>query len=194
MTKDRILFEVEYGETLKQLVALIEARKKLSAAERPMRQALVSAMKKYGLDVFVNESVQVKFIPEKDEGVVLDVEALKKSCPGLYESLVTKYPKKTNQADAYIRVTFPQAKCQVKKQEMVTYMDSRGWKYRVMRKQGDEKFKARYFNPSAAKPKWVPMSSQIWRNSMEEAQADLDAVARKENWQAVEGRGIEHDA
>ena len=67
---------------------------------------------------------------------------------------------------------------------MKEYMDSRGWRYRVM--QGlDGSWKARYRKPDAPGKKrpddagWHGVSALSWRKTAEEADQDLAAYANK---------------
>ena len=58
------------------------------------------------------------------------------------------------------------------------YEDHRGWRYKVM--QGlSNTFKARYHKPDRApNVGWKGVSALPWRESAEEAQADLDKWAK----------------
>lgn len=63
------------------------------------------------------------------------------------------------------------------------YIDSRGWKYKVMSGLGDNTFKARYQRPEKqGDVGWKALASVPWRGSREEAQADLDRLAEKKGW------------
>ena len=63
------------------------------------------------------------------------------------------------------------------------YIDSRGWKYQVMPGLGDNTFKARYQRPEKhGDAGWKGLASVPWRNSREEAQADLNRLAEKKGW------------
>jgi hypothetical protein len=66
-----------------------------------------------------------------------------------------------------------------------SYIDSRGWKYKVI---GGivSVFKARYLKPDTFK--WVCMRNLNWKNSFDEAQADLNRLAKKNNWNEVEDK------
>lgn len=61
-----------------------------------------------------------------------------------------------------------------------TYIDSRGWRYKVMQGLGDSNFKARYNKPG--KSGWKGMVSMEWRKSFDEAQSDLNVMAKKKGW------------
>lgn len=63
------------------------------------------------------------------------------------------------------------------------YIDSRGWKYQVMNSFVDNAYKARYQNPEkSGNVGWKGLASVPWRNTAEEAQADLDQLAEKKGW------------
>lgn len=69
-----------------------------------------------------------------------------------------------------------------------TYIDSRGWKYRVMSGLGENTFKARYQKPEKhGDTGWKGLASVPWRKSFDEAQADLNLLAEKKGWQAWNG-------
>lgn len=63
------------------------------------------------------------------------------------------------------------------------YIDSRGWKYQVMSGLGEGAFKARYQRPEKhGDVGWKGLAAVPWRGSREEAQADLDQLAKKKGW------------
>lgn len=61
-----------------------------------------------------------------------------------------------------------------------TYVDERGWKYKVMGGIGEDSFKARYQKPG--KEGWKCMSRMKWRNTFDEAQSDLNNMAKYKKW------------
>lgn len=66
------------------------------------------------------------------------------------------------------------------------YQDSRGWRYRVMGGIIDNRFKARYQRPEKrGDVGWKGLAAVPWRETREEAQADLDALAERKGWQEV---------
>ena len=64
------------------------------------------------------------------------------------------------------------------------YIDARGWKYQVMSGIGsDPVFKARYQRPEKqGDVGWKGLAAVPWRSSREEAQADLDRLAKEKGW------------
>lgn len=68
------------------------------------------------------------------------------------------------------------------------YIDSRGWKYRVMSGISADTYKARYQRPEKqGDVGWKGLAAVPWRTTREEAQADLDQLAEKKGWQVWHG-------
>lgn len=64
-----------------------------------------------------------------------------------------------------------------------TYTDSRGWKYRVMSGIGDNRYKGRYQKPE--NNGWKCMKNLEWRESFDEAQSDLNDLAKSKAWDVI---------
>lgn len=63
------------------------------------------------------------------------------------------------------------------------YTDSRGWKYQVMAGIAMDTYKARYQKDEKhGGTGWHCIRTLPWRNTMDEAQADLDQLAEKKGW------------
>lgn len=62
-----------------------------------------------------------------------------------------------------------------------TYRDARGWRYRVMPGLGGNTCKTRYCKPGTTS--WKCVATLPWRDSPEEAQADLDQLAARKGWE-----------
>ena len=63
------------------------------------------------------------------------------------------------------------------------YIDSRGQKYQVMGGIGLDTYKGRYQKADrSGSAYWHGIRSLPWRNTAEEAQADLDAMAQRKGW------------
>lgn len=60
------------------------------------------------------------------------------------------------------------------------YIDDRGWRYRVMGGLGESNYKARYQKPG--KTGWKCMARLEWRKSFDEAQSDLNMLAKAKGW------------
>lgn len=68
------------------------------------------------------------------------------------------------------------------------YIDSRGWKYQVMSGLGSDTYKARYQRPEKqGEDGWKGLATVPWRQTCEEAQADLDQLAAKKGWKEWQG-------
>lgn len=67
---------------------------------------------------------------------------------------------------------------------MIQYFDDRGWCYRVMPGIGLKTFKGRYCKPG--KDCFHCIAALPWRDSQEQAEADLAAYAAKKGWRRVE--------
>lgn len=66
------------------------------------------------------------------------------------------------------------------------YKDKRGWRYKVMPGIGPNAFKARYLRPEKdANSCWKCYAKLPWRNTFDEAQADLDGYAAEKGWTKV---------
>ncbi len=71
---------------------------------------------------------------------------------------------------------------------MRKYIDNRGWKYQVMSGLGENCFKARYQRPEKqGSIGWKGLASVPWRQTHEEAQADLDQLAMRKGWKEWNG-------
>lgn len=63
------------------------------------------------------------------------------------------------------------------------YIDGRGWKYMVLPGIVDGSYKARYQKDNKYGAfGWKCVAALPWRNTFEEAQADLDQMAVKKGW------------
>lgn len=92
-------------------------------------------------------------------------------CPNINEPEKTKCPPKPFNSDI--------TDCRFAK----TYKDSRGWRYKVMGGLGESNYKARYQKPG--KSGWKCMTNMEWRKSFDEAQIDLNAMAKLKGWNEV---------
>lgn len=68
------------------------------------------------------------------------------------------------------------------------YIDNRGWKYQVMSGIGPDTYKARYQKPEKhGSNGWKGVAAVPWRKTAEEAQADLDRLAKEKGWNEWNG-------
>lgn len=69
--------------------------------------------------------------------------------------------------------------------EKTVYIDSRGWRYKVMAGLGHDTFKPRYCKPG--KTEYHGCRNFDWRSRFADAQADLDAYAAAHGWKKIFG-------
>lgn len=68
------------------------------------------------------------------------------------------------------------------------YIDGRGWKYKVMSGIGENRFKTRYQKPEKnGDIGWKGLACVPWRGTFDEAQADLNGLARVRGWKEWDG-------
>ena len=68
---------------------------------------------------------------------------------------------------------------------MLEFRDRRGWGYRVMPGLADNTFKARYNKDPDKETGWKSMARLPWRKSFDEAQQDLNALAKDRGWTSL---------
>lgn len=64
-----------------------------------------------------------------------------------------------------------------------TYIDARGWRYKVMPGLGVNQYKGRYNKPD--KRGWHCIAKLPWRETSAEAELDLRAMAVRKGWLEV---------
>lgn len=69
--------------------------------------------------------------------------------------------------------------------EKTVYIDSRGWRYKVMANLGGDMFKPFYH--SLINNGYHPCRNFDWRSRFADAQADLDAYAAAHGWKKIFG-------
>lgn len=65
------------------------------------------------------------------------------------------------------------------------FRDERGWGYRVQPGLGDNNYKARYNKQPDKETGWKCMARLPWRTSFDEAQQDLNALAKDRGWTSL---------
>lgn len=65
-----------------------------------------------------------------------------------------------------------------------TFIDNRGWMYKVGSRIGSDAFKAKYKKPDKAS--WKCHGQVPWQDSFDKAQEDLNAYANKKGWMVYE--------
>lgn len=69
------------------------------------------------------------------------------------------------------------------------YIDARGWKYQVMSGIGENRYKARFQRrEKCGDSGWRGLGAVSWRETRDEAQADLDKLAEENGWKEWGGR------
>ena len=69
---------------------------------------------------------------------------------------------------------------------VMLYIDSRGWKYRVMPGLGGEQYKARYQKPGkSGDTGWHGVASLPWRSDRDAAEVDLYEYALEHGMQVI---------
>lgn len=70
-----------------------------------------------------------------------------------------------------------------------TYVDSRGWKYKVMSGIGDHTYKARYQKPDKkGTTGWKCLRLLEWCDHFDDAQSDLNRYAKKKGWEVIDDK------
>lgn len=81
----------------------------------------------------------------------------------------------------------PENKLQTFCRFVKSYVDSRGWKYRVMSGTGGDNYKARYQRADKhGSDGWHGVTNLPRRNTFDDAQRDLNALAEKRGWREYE--------
>ena len=63
------------------------------------------------------------------------------------------------------------------------YIDDRGWKYQVMSGLGESNYKTRYQRPEkCGDVGWKGLAAVPWRKTFDEAQEDLNRLAKEKGW------------
>ena len=68
----------------------------------------------------------------------------------------------------------------------MTYIDKRGWLFRVMQGLGESNFKTRYCKKEWNGKKWKCLTVLPWRKTAEEAEDDLAEYAKNQGMEVVE--------
>lgn len=103
MTNQVQVFENKYLAQMQQLQQLVSQKKELEKIEKDIKKELEEAMNKYNIKSIDNEFLKITRV-EACELVSIDLTAMKKKEPELYEELLEDYPKVTKR-NAYVRFT-----------------------------------------------------------------------------------------
>lgn len=103
MTNQVQVFENKYLAQMQQLQQLVSQKKELEKIEKDIKKELEEAMNKYNIKSIDNEFLKITRV-EASELVSIDLTAMKKKEPDLYDDLLKDYPKVTKR-NAYVRFT-----------------------------------------------------------------------------------------
>lgn len=103
MTNQVQVFENKYLAQMQQLQQLVNHKKELEKTEKQIKKELEQAMNEYNIKSIDNEYLKITRV-EASETVSIDLAAMKKKEPELYEELIEDYPK-VRKRSAYVRFT-----------------------------------------------------------------------------------------
>lgn len=103
MTNQVKVFENKYLAQMQQLQQLVNHKKELEKTEKQIKKELEQAMDEYNIKSIDNEFLKITRV-EASESVSIDLAAMKKKEPELYEELLEDYPKVTKR-NAYVKFT-----------------------------------------------------------------------------------------
>lgn len=103
MTNQVQVFENKYLAQMQQLQQLVNHKKELEKTEKQIKKELEQAMNEYNIKSIDNEYLKITRV-EASESVSIDLTAMKKREPDLYDDLLKDYPKITKRK-AYVRFT-----------------------------------------------------------------------------------------
>jgi len=103
MTNQVQVFENKYLAQMQQLQQLVNHKKEIEKTEKQIKKELEQAMNEYNIKSIDNEYLKITRV-EASESVSIDLTAMKKKEPDLYDDLLKDYPKVTKRK-AYVRFT-----------------------------------------------------------------------------------------
>lgn len=103
MNNELTVFEQNHLVAFKQLSDLKKAQDDLKAQEETIKAQLETAMNEHGIKSIKNEYITISYI-EASSSDSIDLKALEKNEPELYEDLQKDY-KKTTTRKAYVKFT-----------------------------------------------------------------------------------------
>ncbi len=101
--KDTKEFDRQYMTIMKNLSGLVEQRKKLEAEEKRFKTALERVMEERGIKSVDNDYIRITRVAGSEDKTSIDLTALAKQEPDLYEELLADYPKVTKGRKGSIR-------------------------------------------------------------------------------------------
>ena len=103
MTNEVKVFENKYLTVMAEIAALHKQEKELAAKNKELKTELEKAMNEHNIKSIDNEFLKITRV-EASETKTIDLNAMKKKEPDLYEDLIEDYPKVTKRK-AYVRFT-----------------------------------------------------------------------------------------
>src|SRR5690606_8044957 len=103
MTNQVQVFENKYLTQMQQLQQRVNHKKEIEKTEKQIKKELEQAMNEYNIKSIDNEYLKITRV-EASESVSIDLTAMKKKEPDLYDDLLKDYPKVTKRK-AYVRFT-----------------------------------------------------------------------------------------
>lgn len=97
------IFEERYNLACKNLAEMVKQKKAFEEKEKEIKEQLEQVMDAYGIKSLENEFIKFTRIAENAGKQTIDVDAMKKKEPNLYEELLADYPKTTGKKKAYVK-------------------------------------------------------------------------------------------
>lgn len=103
MSNEVQVFQNQYLAKMQELQQLVNQKKELEKIEKNIKKELEQAMDEHNIKSIDNEFLKITRV-EASESVSIDLTAMKKKEPDLYDDLMKDYPKVTKRK-AYVRFT-----------------------------------------------------------------------------------------
>lgn len=103
MTNEVQVFENKYLAVMVELSAIEQQKKSIEKKSKEIKADLEKAMDEYNIKSIDNEYLKITRV-EASESVSIDLKAMKKKEPELYDDLLVDYPK-VRKRKAYVRFT-----------------------------------------------------------------------------------------
>src|SRR5690606_10309919 len=103
MSNEVQVFQNQYLAKMQELQQLVNHKKELEKTEKQIKKELEQAMNEYNIRSIDKEYLKITRV-EANETVTIDLAAMKKKEPDIYDELLEDYPKVTKR-NAYVRFT-----------------------------------------------------------------------------------------
>ncbi len=97
------VFEEQYLSVMQNLSKMTKERKKLEDQEKKVKDELGKVMDEYGIKSIDNQFLKITRVAASEGKTTIDVDAMEKEEPKLFEELLADYPKVTGVRKASIR-------------------------------------------------------------------------------------------